>query len=120
LNPRGQLSLIANSGHDAKVFIHSILMAYIDEFEHLPEEVTIERIICLGLGSLVEGARRIPETQLLLLLELRGLFRVPTNHLDYIDLGSGNSLRSCIYRTGYRISSVIGYYRAGLDLFRRY
>lgn len=120
LNPRGQLSLIANSGHDAKVFIHSILMAYIDEFEHLPEEITVERIICLGLGSLVEGARRISETQLLLLLELRRLVNVPTNHLDYIDLGSGDSLRPCIYRIGYWISSIIGDYRAGLDPFRCY
>jgi hypothetical protein len=103
-----------------KGVIESILMAYVGEFEDLPEEVSVERIICLGLGSLVEGVRRISETQLLLLLELRGLFKVPTNHLHYTDLGSGDSLRSHIYGIRYRISSIIGDYRAGLDLFRHY
>jgi SRR1 len=93
-------------------------MAYVDEFENLPKEISVERIMCLGLGSLVEGARRISEVQLLLLLELRRLINVPTNHLDYTDLGSGDSLRSCIYGIGCRISSIIGDYRAGLNLFR--
>jgi hypothetical protein len=60
--------------------VRSIDGINLDAFKDLLQEVPPpERIVCLGLGSLVEGSvggKRISEVQLALLLELIKIFKV--------------------------------------------
>jgi hypothetical protein len=67
-------------------YISAFVVANVDELEKVVKEVEVERIICLGLGSLVEGARRISEVQLLLLLEVNKLINVQTEWIVLIQV----------------------------------
>jgi len=71
------------------MYNRSLLKLTVAAFEELLESADApERIICLGLGSLVEGesgGKRISEVQLALLIELRKLVDVPRKSIytDY-------------------------------------
>jgi hypothetical protein len=67
-------------------YTSAFLVTNIDELEKVVKEVEVERIFCLGLGSLVEGARRISEVQLLLLLEINKITNVQTEWIALIQV----------------------------------
>jgi hypothetical protein len=67
-------------------YASAFVVANIDELEKVVNEVEVEKIICLGLGSLVEGARRISEVQLLLLLEIKEIIDVQTEWIMLIQV----------------------------------
>ena len=67
-------------------YTSAFVVANVDELEKVVKEVEVERIICLGLGSLVEGARWISEVQLLLLLEINKIINVQTEWIVLIQV----------------------------------